>query len=534
MYDYIIVGAGSAGCVLANRLSANQERTVLLLEAGQSDKRTEVRVPVAFSKLFKTELDWNYVTEPQPHLDRRQLYWPRGKMLGGSSSMNAMIYIRGHRQDYDDWAAAGNRGWRYAEVLPYFKRAQHQERGASAYHGTGGPLNVADLRDPNPLSQAFVYAGIESGLPANNDFNGAQQEGVGYYQVTQKRGARHSAADAYLQPIRHRPNLTILTQAHATRILFEGDAAVGVEYLHQGSKQEARASAEVILCGGAINSPQLLLLSGIGPADQLRALGIPVRVDLPGVGQNLQDHPALAVTYACTQPVSLSTAESAGNLARYFLLRKGQLTSNVAEAGAFIPTRAGEERPDLQFHFAPVYFIDNGFVVPAGHGFTIGVTLVRPQSRGYLALRSADPLQAPLLQPNYCATDADWRTLLDGIKLARRVVRTAPFAPFRGAEITPGAAVQDDARLRAFVRTAMQTLYHPVGTCKMGNDPLAVVDDQLRVCGVRRLRVADAGIMPTIINGNTNAPTIMIAEKAADLIRGAVIPAFAQTHTQPA
>jgi choline dehydrogenase len=520
MYDYVIVGAGSAGCVLANRLTEDPQTTVLLLEAGVPDDMQEIHIPVAFGKLFKTPLDWAYTTEEEPHLDHRTLYWPRGKMLGGSSSINAMIYIRGNRADYDHWRDLGNEGWGYDEVLPYFKKAENQERGASAYHGVGGPLNVMDRRYTNPLSLAFIEAGAELGYPHNNDFNGATQEGFGNYQVTQKQGRRHSASVGYLHPALSRPNLTVETQALATKILFEGTRAVGVAYLKDGTQQEARVKKEVILSGGAINSPQVLLLSGVGPADHLRAMGIGVVADVPGVGQHLQDHPAAMVCYACTQPITLASAETAENLNEYVEHQRGPLTSNVGETGAFLKIAPEAPEPDLQYHFAPVYYINHGFTVPEGHGFTIGPTLVRPQSSGHLELRSTDPTVYPAITANYLASEEDMRVLVEGVKLARRLGQSHAFDAFRGEEALPGPQVASDEEIAAFIRATAETLYHPVGTCKMGRDAQAVVDDQLRVHGIQGLRVIDASIMPTIVNGNTNAPTIMIAEKAADLLKG--------------
>lgn len=520
MYDYIIVGAGSAGCVLANRLSAQPDVSVLLLEAGGPDTRQELRVPLAFSKLFGSELDWNYHTEPEPESDNQRHYWPRGKTLGGSSALNAMIYIRGHRADYDAWSAACNKGWSFAELLPYFKKAQHQERGPSEYHGVGGPLNVADQRSPSPLSFAFVEAGAALGLARNPDFNGPSQDGVGLYQVNQKGGERHSAADAYLRPARQRPNLTILTHAHALRVCFEHGRAVAICFLHQGREQAARAQREVILSAGAINSPQLLMLSGIGPADSLRRHALPVVADLPGVGQNLQDHLAYGATYASRLPVSLAGAETMQNLATFVMLKRGPLTSNVGEGGAFVRTRAGLEAPDLQFIFAPCFFMRHGFDNPGGHGFTLGAILLQPQSRGCVMLRSADPLAAPLICPRYLAEPADTTVLLAGVRLARELAHTTALSRYRGDEVWPGAAAQSDAAIAAHLRGHCQTLYHPVGTCKMGGeaDPLAVVDNHLRVRGVVGLRVVDASVMPTIVRGNTHAPTVMIAEKAAALI----------------
>jgi len=522
MYDYVIVGAGSAGCVLANRLTEDPSTSVLLLEAGGPDEAQEIHIPAAFSSLFKSPIDWAYQTEEQAQLNNRSLYWPRGKVLGGSSSINAMVYMRGNRRDYDHWHESGNEGGSFPDVLPYFKKAENEERGASEYHGTGGPLNVTDLRSPNPLSHAFVEAGIEVGIPLTRDFNGPEQDGVGFYQVTQRGGLRHSAAVGYVHPILSRPNLTLQTSAHVTGVLLENARAVGVSYIQNGQSHQVNANKEVILSGGAINSPQLLMLSGIGPADHLKALDIPVVADLPGVGQNLQDHPAIVVLYACNQPISLASAQTAENLQDFIDNKMGPLTSNVAECGAFVRTQADLPMPDIQYHFAPVYYLNHGFTVPEGDGFTIAPCVLHPRSRGYIALRSTDPTAAPIIQPNYFADEEDMRVLVEGVKIARKLGETRAFAPFRDVETHPGTQAQSDEEIAAYIRSYVETLYHPVGTCKMGNDSMAVVDAHLRVHGIEGLRVIDASIMPTVVGGNTNAPTIMIAEKAADLIKGTV------------
>jgi choline dehydrogenase len=518
-YDYIVVGAGSAGCVLAARLTEDRATRVLLLEAGGAGGAKEIRIPAAFSKLFRTSVDWNYATEPEPHLHNRRLYWPRGKVLGGSSAINAMIYIRGNRADCDHWRELGNPGWGFAEVLPYFKKSENQERGASEYHGVGGPVNVADPRYVNRLTRAFLAAAEEIGIPSNPDFNGAAQEGAALYQVTQKNGGRCSAADGFLRPARKRSNLTVVIGAHAARVLVERRRAVSVAFLRDGAMEEARADGEVILAGGTVNSPQLLMLSGIGAADELKAAGISPVHDLPGVGKNLQDHPMVSVGYLCTQKISLDGAETLGNFLRWLLWKSGPLASNVAEAGLFFRTRVGSAVPDLQLLFGPAYYRGHGLVRRKEHCFGFGPTLITPESRGTISLRTADPLDAPAIRANYLSTDADLRTMIAGVRLARRLAHAKAFDAFRGEELHPGAAQKSDDEIAEFLRNELETLYHPVGTCKMGNDALAVVDARLRVHGIERLRVVDASIMPRVPAGNTNAPVMMIAEKAAEMIR---------------
>jgi choline dehydrogenase len=520
MYDYIIIGAGSGGCVLANRLSQDPSVKVLLLEAGCRDKQKEIHIPLAFSKLFKGPCDWTYFTEPEPQLNNRSLYWPRGKVLGGSSSMNAMIYIRGNHADYDQWRDLGNPGWGYSDVLPYFKKSEKQERGASEYHGASGPLCVSDLRTVNPLSEAFVAAGEDTGFQRNPDFNGAAQDGFGLYQVTQNKGQRHSSAAAFLHPVTSRKNLTIKTETHVFGIYFEGKRAAIVSFQQGANSVQERAEREIILCAGAIGSPQLLMLSGVGPADQLSHFDIPIACNLPGVGKNLQDHPSCGVVYECTKPVSLASAESFSNLMRYMISKRGPLTSNVAEAGAFIKTSSGAQIPDLQFHFGIGYFVEHGFQQIKGHAFTMGPTLLHPFSRGDIRLRSSNPLDSPSIRANYLNDSRDMDVMLEGLKLARTLAATKAFDGYRGVELHPGPGAKDEAALRAHIAKFTETLYHPVGTCKMGHDESAVVDSELRVHGVEGLRVVDASIMPTVVGGNTNAPTIMIAEKAADLIKG--------------
>jgi choline dehydrogenase len=517
-YDYIVVGAGSTGCAVAARLSERAGAKVLLLEAGGPDDEQNIHVPAMFPFLFKTSVDWAYETEPQEHLNGRSDYMPRGKMLGGSSSMNAMVYQRGNAADYDRWAELGNEGWCWDDVLPYFKKAENQERGASQYHGVGGPLNVADLRDPNPLSLAFVDACKEQGLPLTNDFNDGVQEGFGLFQVTQKGGWRCSAAAGYLRPALGRENLAIITDAHVLRLTFNGTRCTGAVYSKDDTEHTVQASREVILCGGAINSPQLLMLSGIGPKKQLEKLGIHVLVDLPGVGQNLQDHLMVPVAYHCTEPISLALAGSDAEVKKFQEGQRGMLTSNIPEAGGFLKLDPASRAPELQFHFCPGWFVMHGTGNPPGHGFTLLPSLVGTKSVGLLKLRSADPSAPPRIDPNFLAEEVDMAVLVEGVKLARKILNSPVFDTYRGDEYLPGGAVQTDGEIAAFIRDNVQNIYHPVGTCKMGNNPLAVVNHQLQVHGVQRLRVADASIMPVIINANTNAPCIMIGEKCADMV----------------
>jgi choline dehydrogenase len=519
MYDYIIVGAGSAGCTLASRLTEDPQTSVLLLEAGGTDKKQEIHIPAAFSKLFRTAYDWAYYTEEEPHMGNRKMYWPRGKVLGGSSSINAMLYIRGHRHDYDSWQAEGNEGWSYADVLPYFKKAENQERGPSEYHGVGGPLNVMDLRYVNPLSRAFVEACTELNIPENPDFNGAVNEGAGIYQTTQKKGERWSVVNAYLKPALTRPNLTVRTQTQVARVIIENGRATGVSYMHNGQILSEQAEREVLVCGGAVNSPQILLLSGVGPADHLRSMGIEVALDLPGVGENLQDHVVTGAVYTSTRSISLNEAETLGNTLAYLLFKKGPFTSTIAEAGGFIKTRDGIPAPDIQYHFAPAFYKDHGFEKVEGHGFTIGPTLLHPRSRGRILLRSSDPFAPALIRANYLSEEDDARVLLAGLRLAHELAHTKAFAPYLGSEIEPLTWKLSDEEAITVIRQFAETIYHPAGSCKMGSDSLAVVDPQLRVRGIEGLRVVDASIMPTVVGGNTNAPTIMIAEKAAEMVK---------------
>ncbi|MDZ7963041.1 MAG: choline dehydrogenase [Aulosira sp. DedQUE10] len=501
-FDYVVIGAGSAGCVLANRLTEDNETTVLLLEAGSLDTKPQIQEPVAWTTLLGTEIDWAYFTEAEPYLNHRRIFCPRGKVLGGSSSINAMVYIRGNRRDYDRWQELGNLGWSYQDVLPYFQKSQNQQRGESEFHGIGGPLNVSNLLPPNVVSQHFVKAAVAIGYEHNDDFNGAQQEGAGIYQLTVKDGKRQSTAVAFLHPIRDRSNLTITTGALVTRLLFQGTRTVGVEYLDNHTIQQIRVKREVILSAGAFESPKLLMLSGIGKAEHLEALGIPVVVDLPGVGENLQDHPFVTVAYEATQNVQPAS------------------TSNAVEAGLFLHTEGNvNTAPNIQFHFGPILWVKPEFArsVP---GFTFAPSLVQPQSRGSLSLRSSSPEDPPVIRVNFLQSESDMAALVAAIKISRNLAADDAFDNFRGEEVAPGADVTSDEAIRAYIRQTCDTTFHPVGTCKMGADNMAVVDCQLRVHGVDGLRVVDASVMPTIITGNTNSSTIMIAEKAADLIKG--------------
>ena len=525
VYDYIIVGAGSAGCVLAHRLSEDPDVNVLLLEAGPRDWHPFIHMPAGLAKLVgKKGVNWDYVTAPEPQLDNRVLWWPRGKVLGGSSSINAMCYIRGVPRDYDAWAQAGARGWDWAGVLPYFIRAERNQRGADALHGADGPLYVSDLRYVNPLSHVFVEAGEQAGLPRNDDFNGPNQLGVGLYQVTQKDGARCSAAVAYLQPARGRRNLTVLTGAHASRITFERGRATGVAYVHRGRAFHAPAAREVLVCGGAINSPQLLMLSGIGPAGELRRLGIETVVDAPEVGANLQDHLDICTVRHATRRITYDRVSDAAIAFDYYLRgRRGPGTSNIAEAGGFARSPlAPDERADIQFHFVPAMLDDHGRHRLPGDGFTVHACFLRPRSRGRIRLVSASAGDKPRIEANYLGDPDgfDLRMMLECARLSQTLLAQKAFEPFRGAPIYPSQEHPSDEELLAFIRAKAETVYHPVGTCRMGEDARAVVDAELRVRGVEGLRVVDASVMPALPGGNTNAPTIMIAERAADLIRG--------------
>ena len=526
MFDYIIIGAGSAGCVLANRLSEDPSVKVLLLEAGPRDWHPFIHMPAGLAKLVNQKgVNWDYNTAAEPHLKQRALWWPRGKVLGGSSSINAMCYIRGVADDYDDWAAQGATGWHWDNALPYFRKSEGNSRGGDDLHGGDGPLSVSDLRYTNPLSQAFIDAGQQIGLAHNRDFNGAVQDGVGFYQVTQRDGARCSAAVAYLNPARQRPNLTVHTGAQVSRITIDGRRANGVTYAMNGKACHEAAAREVIVSGGAINSPQLLMLSGIGPADELRRLGIDVVADSAGVGANLQDHLDICTLFHSTERVTYDRVGDLKIAFDYYLRgHSGPGTSNVAEAGGFARSPlAPDDRADIQFHFVPAMLDDHGRNRLPGDGYTLHACFLRPRSRGRVSLASNRAGDKARIEANYLGDEEgfDLKMMLECAKISRELLAQKAFDRYRGAPIFPARTDLSDSELIDFIRAKAESVYHPVGTCRMGSDANAVVDPALRVNGVEGLRVIDASVMPCLPGGNTNAPTIMIAERAADLIKAA-------------
>ncbi|WP_241069194.1 GMC family oxidoreductase [Achromobacter insuavis] len=524
--DYIVVGAGSAGCVLANRLSANGKHTVCLLEAGPPDRSPWIHIPIGYGKtMFHKVLNWGYYTEPDPNMLNRRIYWPRGRTLGGSSAINGLIYIRGQRRDYDDWAAAGNPGWSWEDCLPYFRKLENNDLGAGSTRGTEGPLNATSIKTPHPLVEGLIGAAGALGLPHVTDFNSGDQEGVGYYQLTTRNGRRCSTAVAYLRPARGRANLRIETGAHAMAVLFEGSRACGVRYRQDGQVRTLRARREVILCAGALQSPQLLQLSGVGPAALLRRFGIGVVRDLPGVGENLQDHLQIRLIYETRQPITtndqLRTLHGRAAMGlQWLLFRGGPLAVGINQGGLFCRVDPASATPDTQFHFATLSADMAGGKVHPFSGCTYSVCQLRPSSRGTVQLRGTDPFEAPAMQPNYLSTELDRRMTVAAVKYARRLAATEPLAGLMKREFRPGPDVRSDDEILHFCREYGATIFHPSGTAKMGprSDPMAVVDERLRVYGVSGLRVVDCSIMPTLVSGNTNVPVVMLAERAADFI----------------
>jgi choline dehydrogenase len=529
-FDYVIVGAGSAGCVLANRLSADGRHTVLLLEAGPPDTYPWIHIPIGYAKtMFNPTVNWCFYTEPDPGMNGRSIYWPRGETLGGSSSINGLISIRGQRQDYDRWAAAGNAGWSYADVLPYFRRLEHAPFGDPVFHGTNGPLWCSPIGRRHELIEAIIAGAGELGIPHNDDFNGADQEGAGYYHLSTKGGWRCSTATAYLRPARRRANLRVETRARATRLVFDGKRADGVIYRHGGEELTARARREILLCAGALQSPQLLQLSGVGAPSLLQRFGIPVVHELRGVGENLQDHLQARVIFECTRPITTNDdLRSWWRMMKmgieYVLTRGGPMAIGINQGGIFARAVVGAAQPDVQFHVATLSSDMAGSPTHPFSGFTLSICQLRPESRGSVRIQSVDPLEPPAMQPNYLSTTNDRATLVAGIRLARRLAATRALAPYVKAEYRPGPAAQSDDDLLEFAKNTGGTIFHPSGTCKMGDigrDSLAVVDSELKVHGVSALRVVDCSVMPTLVSGNTNVPVVMIAEKAADHILAA-------------
>ena len=524
-HDFVVIGGGTAGCVLANRLSAEPANSVALLEAGGEARHPFIHIPLMAGLVyFMRSINWNYQTEPEPHLDGRRIPWPRGRVLGGTSAINGMMYMRGNRADYDGWRQRGLDGWDYASVLPYFKRAEGHGSRRDAYHGTDGPLRINRAASDNPLYDVFLEACEALGLPRNDDFNGAVQEGVGRQDFFVDRGRRVNTGHAFIRPVQGRPNLRVLLRAQAERLIFEGRRCVGVAFRERGRRREVRARREVILCAGTINSPQLLQLSGIGAPDHLGSLGIETVVASPDVGRNLQDHAGVYVQYVCTQPVALygllRPDRAVLACARAYLFGTGPGTSVALEAGGFARSREGLDTPDLQVTFIPGLTLDVTRKKQGRHGFLTHCYQLRPESRGEVRISAADARAAPAIHANTLAAETDRRVMRDAVRFARRIVAQAPFDPYRGAEIAPGSGAQSDDAIDAWIRANLTTVWHPVGTCRMGTDESAVVDARLRLRGAENLRVVDASVMPLITSSNTAAPTIMIAEKAADMILG--------------
>jgi choline dehydrogenase len=523
-YDYIIIGAGSAGCVLANRLSANGRYNVLLLEAGPKDANPWIHIPLGYGKLFATpSVNWMYQSEPEAELNGRRVFTPRGRVLGGSSSINGLVHVRGQREDFDEWARLGNAGWGFDDVLPYFRKSEDFQHGASAFHGAGGPLAVSDLPDKHPLCEAFISAAGEVGIPRNDDFNGAQQEGAGYYHSTARNGRRASCAVAYLRPTRNRANLHLLTEALVTCIGFEGTRATTVKYEHGGATHSVRAHGEILLCGGSFNSPQLLQLSGVGSRALLERYGIPVVLDAPGVGEGLQEHFYVRTVWKCARPITFNDdmRTLSGRIAaglRYALFRRGPLTVSAGYTGAFARTRAELFRPDIQLYYINFSTDKMGTGLHRFSGFTVSMSPLQPGSRGWVRIRSANPREAPAIQYNFLSTEQDRRTVIAGLKMVRQLMSGKSIAHYVLAEHAPGPRAVTDEDWLSYAREVGGTVYHPSSTCRMGQDSLAVVDERLRVRGLAGLRVIDASIMPNVVSGNTNAAAIMIGERAADLI----------------
>ncbi|MEU6264631.1 GMC family oxidoreductase [Saccharopolyspora shandongensis] len=518
-YDYIVVGAGSAGAVVAGRLSESASARVLLLDAGGSQKNLNVQIPLAFGKQFKSELDWEFYTEPEPYLNGRSLFYPRGKTLGGCSSMNAMIYIRGNRDEFDSWAKDGATGWSYDEVLPYFRKSECNSRGESAYHGGSGPLRIEDLRSPNDLSYALVEGMVAAGLPRNDDFNGAEQVGAGFNQVCQKRGRRWTTADAFIDPVRSRSNLTVWSETHVLGLRLRGNRVTGVEVERGGVRETVSCEREVILSAGALNTPQILMLSGIGPADHLAEHGIEAVVDNPNVGAHLMDHPLYTTNFETTAKGTLAGAESPVQLANWFLRKRGMLTSNLGEVGAFFHTRSGETAPDMQIIGGPGYFFDHGFRSHERPAYVFACSLVAPRSRGAVRLRSADPKDKVATTYNFLAEQADMDAMVAAIERVREFAGAVPLRRLTTKEINPGREHRTKAELEAVIRREVSHTYHAACSARIGSERTGVVDPQLRVHGVEGLRVADASVFPTVTHGNTHAPSVMVGEKAADMIR---------------